>query len=149
MAMTAFLSFWGKAHPAGPVGIPWHPAAYHCLDVAAVCERLLKIRPHLAQALAAQAGAERPDAARLLVRLTALHDIGKFSIGFQAKVPALFPADLGALPTLVPTGDHTRIGHHLLWTACAPEVSALAPAIDSWAWGALLPAVVGHHGRPV
>lgn len=148
-AMTAFLTFWGKAHPVSPAGAQSHPAAFHSLDVAAVCERLLEIRPHLAHALAEQAGADRPGAALLLVQLAALHDIGKFSIGFQAKVPALFPAVLGVAPALTPTGDHTRIGHHLLWNAREAELSVLAPAIDAWAWAALLPAVAGHHGRPV
>ncbi|MGI8497905.1 MAG: HD domain-containing protein, partial [Gemmatimonadaceae bacterium] len=38
-----------------------------------------------------------PDRARrLLVALVALHDLGKFAPGFQAKAPTYWPAALGA-----------------------------------------------------
>ena len=45
--LPAFLTFWGKAQPDGSTqpGHPWHPVAYHALDVAACVEALLDARP--------------------------------------------------------------------------------------------------------
>ena len=40
--MPNFLDFWGKARSTNPDGPSWHPAAYHCLDVAAASMVLLQ-----------------------------------------------------------------------------------------------------------
>ena len=39
------LEFWGKAQPVDGSAAPYHPIAYHCLDVAAVLLRTLTVRP--------------------------------------------------------------------------------------------------------
>lgn len=149
MALQDYLRYWGKAQPPGANGVRWHPLAWHSLDVAACAEALLD-DPFRAVTirLGAMAGADPASARLLLIRLAALHDIGKFSIGFQAKVPELFPSCL-AKATGTPNGDHTAIGLRLLQTELASLRVRLAPGADDYAWNVLAGAVTGHHGRPV
>src|SRR5947207_2744530 len=80
-------------------------AAYHCLDVAAVLEILLGLFPQVPETLARAARTSLAEATSLLVFLTALHDVGKFSRGFQAKASQHWPAILGPMPEPLPTGD--------------------------------------------
>jgi CRISPR-associated endonuclease/helicase Cas3 len=130
------LSLWGKAHPAEGAP-PFHPLLAHCLDVAAVAARLAPRHP--------------PGIApRTVAFLTALHDIGKISPGFQAKVPPLWPAAFGAPPDPVPADPgHDSTGFALLRE---PEpAEALAAVFPGWSDGhrrPLLAAIAGHHGRP-
>src|SRR5438552_18210930 len=85
--------FWGKLRQAAhPDQSEWHPLPNHCADVAACCEALLKttlVRPRLAR-LGGRDDLSPDQAARMSV-LAALHDIGKYNIGFQNK--ALPPLD--------------------------------------------------------
>jgi CRISPR-associated endonuclease/helicase Cas3 len=62
---------------------------FHSADVAAVGQVLLARWPGLAVRLAATLGSEVEAATALLIRLLALHDLGKFARRFQAKSPAL------------------------------------------------------------
>jgi hypothetical protein len=66
------LSFWGKARPLPSEEQNWHPAAYHCLDVGAVCERLLDLNPGVTRAFADAAGVDQAAVQSLLVRLAVL-----------------------------------------------------------------------------
>jgi CRISPR-associated endonuclease/helicase Cas3 len=83
MKHNGYLSFWGKsAHNSLCPEQQWHPAAFHMLDVAAVAETWLAdtrlVIPGLGEAWRESVPA--------LVGLVALHDVGKFSRSFQAKV---------------------------------------------------------------
>jgi CRISPR-associated endonuclease/helicase Cas3 len=147
------LSFWGKARPrdAG-VDVPWHPVAYHLLDVAAVTGALFDARP-MALETAARLLCQPPDdARRLLVALAAMHDLGKFAPAFQAKAPDCWPTSvLGPYDERwnAPGQHHTEDGL-VLWNArLLPNVvERLWPAGEA-ALRALAPAIFGHHGRPV
>jgi CRISPR-associated endonuclease/helicase Cas3 len=136
--MKNILTFWGKASPAKNVAGPtWHPLLWHVLDVTASLDRVLDVYP-------------LPQADRvLLLRLALLHDTGKFSIGFQAKVPAHFPSCLGAIPSGKVNGDHTAIGYRMLTQELYADLRQLAPNIDDHAWRVLLMPVCAHHGRPI
>src|SRR5690242_18931249 len=91
-------TFWGKARPHAGAAHPWHPLLYHCLDVAAVGEALLAEWPWVVEAVADVTGWSPDALRRTLPFLLALHDIGKLSRPFQAKVPELWPeAWLGRL----------------------------------------------------
>jgi CRISPR-associated endonuclease/helicase Cas3 len=82
-----FLDFWGKALPEVTAAATWHPAACHCLDVAAVAEALLSAQPGLAAAIASRCGWPLPEFIKATVFWVALHDLGKFSRSFQRLAP--------------------------------------------------------------
>lgn len=129
-------TFWGKLITDREGVCQWHPLADHCADVAAVTHALLQL-PVWGARLARLAGADIPEPvwARLCV-LAALHDIGKFNIGFQAKGRL----DLG------PTAGHVT---EAVAALCQPVFACLHPLGD---WGDsvtdLLTAALCHHGRP-
>ncbi len=78
------LDFWGKAAPGALPGVPsWHPLVYHSLDVAAVAEALLHANPLIVARLAVATGLCRETVCAWVVWLAALHDLGKFALGFQ------------------------------------------------------------------
>lgn len=143
--------FWGKVS-FGEDGFPlrWHPLADHCADVAASLEALLGqslVRRRLAS-LAGQSDLDEFQIARLCV-LAALHDVGKFNLGFQAKAnPHASPAE---------TAGH--VGEAIALLNGVGEASArFADALrieDFATWGSgeaifeLLHASICHHGRPI
>ncbi|HEX6536951.1 MAG TPA: CRISPR-associated endonuclease Cas3'' [Gemmatimonadaceae bacterium] len=148
-ALADVLTFWGKAQPHADAAAPYHPIVYHLLDVAAVADALLTTRP-LARARAATLlGLASEQAHALLVTLAALHDLGKFAPGFQAKVPALWPAVLGSLdPEGVPGGVHTDDGYRLWYHELVPAFSDRLWRDGGETLEVLAPAIFGHHGRP-
>ena len=92
--VSTYLEFWGKAGGERPGEPESHPLAYHCLDVAAVADVLLRANPRRLAALSRWLGTT-PDRARtFLVTLIALHDIGKFAAPFQAKCTDFYPTSL-------------------------------------------------------
>lgn len=149
--------FWGKARP-GRVAAhdpsaahAFHPAWAHGLDVAASGRALLRARPRAARALAAGLGVEVPAFEAWWLHLLALHDIGKFSPQFQAKVPALYPAHLPPAPSHPPDPGHPAAGLRLVG-GLLMDRSAPSGLMRGWtprARNALLQPIFGHHGRPV
>ena len=156
MTDLLFLKYWGKARDGGRSEARWHPLAYHGLDVAAVGAALLEADARLPGRLARATGLEPELASRWLRILLALHDLGKFSPGFQALDPDLFEV-------LHDRSDHPNYVHHgpsgyRLWTDSLRDVliatGALGPLgagnryrldanLDCW-----MSAVAGHHGVP-
>ena len=150
---SSYLPFWGKAR--GGV----HPLWMHSLDVAAVGYELARLRRRTFAALGERLGWEVQDLQALWTFLLALHDIGKFALQFQAKVPNAWPAEtLGPFDEAhIVGGDpgHGAAGLALLLT---PQ-SSLRPKLETWLFGwdqgehetrpILLAPVLGHHGRPV
>lgn len=142
--------FWGKFKKKGD-GVAWHPLIDHCADVAACAAALLQ-RTLLRRRLARLGGLDDLSAgqiARLCV-LVALHDIGKFNLGFQRK---------GNLRIKLEPKGHVREALSLL-DADGPEHEELCDAlavdcIKDWAEDeelgieALLLASICHHGRPI
>jgi CRISPR-associated endonuclease/helicase Cas3 len=122
-----------------------HSVVGHSLDVAAVATLLP--RRH-----------GPPIPAQTLGFLVALHDIGKFSRGFQSMAPEHWPADaLGPLPSRgIPVGPrHDAMGFHMLHNDLAGALDHVLPERihGRWAWdfgtrAKLLRALAGHHGRP-
>ena len=149
--MKDYLSYWGKARPRPDAAHPWHPVAYHSLDVAA-CGRALLERNHLwRNRLSAplQLGDEKFLA--FATFLLALHDIGKFSKPFQSKSPEGWPSDqLGAWEDYAGGGEprHDSAG----WWLWRNKIEALFSdrfiGIDEYKFDPLIRAVTGHHGTP-
>ncbi len=111
----SLIQFWGKTKAAASGnGAPIsHSLVHHSLDVAAVAERLLTVFPRRLAFMAGLCGAGPEAMKALLIRLIALHDIGKFHPSFQMKVPNL------CLPELVREGAsgggrHDAIGYKML-----------------------------------
>lgn len=131
--------FWGKLErdASGQVWA-WHPLADHCADVAAVAEAILRL-PVWRARLCCLAGRALSDTewARLCV-FVALHDLGKFNLGFRDK----------AWPERRSTTGHVIEAVGAL-SHCPAVFSTLAE-LTSWGDSAveLLIAALCHHGRP-
>lgn len=153
-----FRRFWGKAQPqpdarssaSMAIPCPFHPVAWHGLDVAAVFLELLDAWPDEARALERAFQGDWPTARGALTILVALHDIGKFAPAFQAKAPEQAPSEL--IPLLTNIGiDHGATG--IAYLGCVrylkPQCDTLLPHLHSDERWALLQPVLGHHGRPL
>jgi CRISPR-associated endonuclease/helicase Cas3 len=139
--------FWGKLEQADDGSVSeWHPLADHCADVAACCEALLA-GTILGRRLAALGGRERlspVQRARLCV-LAALHDTGKFNVGFQNKARRDAPFKAGHLAEVAGLLGAPYAARPRLLSALRGEILAnWGEAIDQ-----LLVATISHHGRPI
>jgi CRISPR-associated endonuclease/helicase Cas3 len=138
--------FWGKLRQS-ETGVveAWHPLNDHCADVAACCEALLEngiLRRRLARLGDADDLMEVE--VQRLSYLAALHDAGKFNLGFQRRAD---PA------------PRERVGHvgelfAILAASGSPEQRALLDAldladVDRWSGFRLLIAAFAHHGAPI
>lgn len=138
--------FWGKAQldTTNSEVIAWHPLADHCVDVATTFRRLVGL-PGLRRAIDAAAGRALTDVQldRLAV-FALMHDVGKFNLGFQAKLLPHAP----------------KLGHVLeaagLFGLGEPAFQALRlEVVAAWFEGglesvqAVLLAAISHHGQPL
>jgi CRISPR-associated endonuclease/helicase Cas3 len=105
---------------------------------------LIRRWPGLGRRLALALGLDNDLPAALLVRLLALHDLGKFAPNFQAKSPEHWNPALGNIEGITTKYDHASGGYALLGAdpgcrVALPEWRELSP---------LAAAVTGHHGAP-
>ncbi|QNT79325.1 CRISPR-associated helicase Cas3' [Entomobacter blattae] len=154
--------FWGKARPAdkeeGEEKAVMHPLMAHVLDVAAVAVLLAEEKSSLLE----------PSQLGFLV---ALHDIGKLSPHFQAKVPECWPGTI--LGPLSPSQDipgAVMAGGRVMITSCRHDEVSKAilnslchgPTLAGFfvenaqgkSWKItekqkVLSGIAGHHGKPV
>ncbi len=135
---------WGKTNNEKG---EFHPLAHHCMDVAAVFARMMKL-PVIRNRM--ETAAERPltdvDSERLSA-LVFLHDVGKLHPGFQAKgwPPALWRRE---------RCGHSKEGWAFLQLAASlPEHPFHKTMREMMTWGqavvGLLGAALAHHGQPV
>lgn len=132
--MNALFEFWAKSGREGDRAL-MHSVPHHSLDVAASAFVLLS---------AFRCPIAVEDTA--LAALVALHDIGKFTRPFQAKVPDLWPPSLG--PYERRPGFHDQDGYTLLCGKLSGRLNRLFPEWRPSSRWPLLRAVTGHHGRP-
>lgn len=133
--------FWAKLGPDS-----WHPLIAHSADVAAVLARLLAEDSPFSAKLAAAAGIPRlsPQLAARLVYLTALHDIGKTSHGFQSKAGRDLVEDWperGHVSPLLRSFAHPgvrNLAQDILSVVADPPRDAMQ----------LFLSTIAHHGRP-
>lgn len=146
-----FLNFWGKARPEITAVAAWHPAACHCLDVAAVADALLGKYPRVAERIAARCGWPAPDFISATVFLMALHDIGKFSRSFQAQAPDHWPPSLQGDPLRISGARHDALGLALLMDddTILDSLYSIFRGWPEYEMKLMLGAISGHHGRPV
>lgn len=144
--------FWGKVAKKDEQIVAWHPLIDHCADVAACAAALLQ-RTLLRRRLARVGTLEDLSSGQIsrLCVLVALHDVGKFNLGFQRKGNPRIP--------LEPKG-HVREVLSLLDAVGSQAHGQLCDAldaegIDDWAMDKqagiepLLLASICHHGRPI
>ena len=132
------LTFWGKARPTSDATTGFHPALLHCIDVAAAAEALRE------EGFARGLGKLTP----ALAFLAGLHDIGKFTRGFQQICPELWPAGTFGEISPVSSPRHDTTGYWLLRLHCGSVLDAVFPGTGPQARAALLQAIGGHHGSP-
>jgi CRISPR-associated endonuclease/helicase Cas3 len=163
---TTPLFFIGKTNPEQGTA---HPLSHHCLDVAAVLRQTLNI-PLIRQRCAA--AAHLPDLTDVqcdrLAVLALLHDLGKFSTGFQYKLWSLLDPTLPKPKFAVRTASgKVSLGHSLEAASlfyhvnCDTTLARLPFAIWSQDWFGkdilddpedflgILFASIAHHGQSV
>jgi CRISPR-associated endonuclease/helicase Cas3 len=142
-----YLSFWGKAarvEDGSSLATRWHPAAFHMLDVAAVAHAWLAQNKPKIPGLPNIGEAAWPTLAALI----ALHDIGKFSRPFQAKLEERWPPSLG-LYAKHDAPRHDTAGFGLLKeTKFSRMLGRIFGSLEPFDKDYLLRAVCGHHGSP-
>jgi CRISPR-associated endonuclease/helicase Cas3 len=83
-------------------------------------------------------------AAKMAIRLLALHDLGKFAASFQAKSPENFSAEFGRIERFLAEYDHASGGYLMFKTDEALQVGLPGFAVVA----PLAAASMGHHGAP-
>ncbi|KAI95305.1 CRISPR-associated protein Cas3 [Rhodomicrobium udaipurense JA643] len=145
------FSFWAKSQLSADGSLQLHALPCHLLDVAAVADVLLERFPKRLERLAALLDSD-PQALRgLIVRLAALHDLGKFHPDFQSKLPDRCAEELRRFTG---TGEaplhHTLLGFEIAdRLRLATRFEAQLPAVPKSAIRLLLTSVMSHHGRPM
>lgn len=142
--------FWGKLRKdeAGDV-VEWLSVDDHSADVSACCEALLShtiLRRRLGR-LAGQAELTDVQIARLAY-IAALHDIGKFGIGFQNKALARPPFIGGHVSEVMALFGNDGYEETQRLVEALPLEAMSAWGEDEEATVRLLAATICHHGRP-
>ncbi|MDK2990357.1 MAG: CRISPR-associated endonuclease/helicase Cas3 [Methanoculleus sp.] len=147
--------YWGK-YDTGD-GLAWHLLVYHCLDVAAVGNELLK-DPQLIRKTVGAVPLRDEYVRSLITFLLAVHDIGKFSERFQGINATLQSRLRGTACRMPYSHHHTTMGMLIFmrevwplmlnenWFGTDPDEDScdLEDLFLPW-----IRAVTGHHGKPV
>src|SRR5690348_11105563 len=96
--MHPSLRFWAKTFSDPVSGVAFKPVLHHLIDVAAVAASYLHLQSARLAREAAVSGVGVEDYVALVAFLAGLHDLGKFTRNFQAKIEPFWPAALGAWP---------------------------------------------------
>ena len=148
--MQAIYNYWGKASTEGS----YHLLVYHCLDVAAVVDALLTLKPSLTEHLSQATGLSVQESKKWCTYLAGVHDIGKFAETFQQLREDL---RLKFWPDHIIRKHHYLTRHDtlgwLLWQQFLrnelfdPDDDEFQDFIDD-GMNYWLAAVTGHHGWP-
>lgn len=141
--MEYIAHFWGKAHPEGkdPVVVV-HPLVYHSLDVAAVAQVFLQKSPVLLSRIAHLLDLTSEEALRWVTLLTAWHDMGKWSLGFQSASPEACKAMGIEVPSVHQKRRHDDVGQEAVQQIVCPALGWSEEDSD------LFRPATGHHGYP-
>ena len=148
--------YWGKYNTEN--GLVWHPLVYHCLDVAAVGNELIRRDPGVFQKIVGAVPIRDEYVCSLITFFLAIHDIGKFSGRFQSVNPTLQSHLQGVVDCMPYSHHHTTMGMLAFMREVWPWARdenwfGIDPDEDPYDLEDLfLPwirAVAGHHGKPV
>ncbi len=149
------LAFWGKTSRSYGDSSEtvfndtrsYKPALHHLIDVAAVALQWQQLNPARLEREAALLKVRPEGLAKLAALLAGVHDLGKFSRGFQAKVPELWPDQvLGQREQLADRGHWRNTAILLRADPIYRELKNLLPGVHNNA--PIIAAVAGHHGQP-
>jgi len=150
---SGYYRYWGKARPPEDKTEPaCHLLPYHCLDVAAVGDVLLKQNTSLSKKFSEITGFDEKTGIYWILMFLGLHDIGKFSVTFQGLREDLINKLQGRGTPKRYAVRHDSLGY-LLWK---DEVwrSSILPEMEDEKdyWQEILEyfskAFTGHHGEP-
>ena len=169
-SVPAYYLYWGKACKDGS----YHLLPYHCLDVAAVAKIWWNESPTIQKAFSEKSVLSANQIQAWVLFFTALHDIGKFDIRFQRKIPEIWaslhcPSESTQLSTADSKGFHHGTAG-LYWVSLEFDEIVMGREIDNFeiednffdfgelesdegitsnwqAWKPWLEAVTGHHGN--
>lgn len=160
METARLLAFWGKT-PRGSGNFSetefdaterqrsYKPVLHHLIDVAAVALQWQQLNPSRLKREAALLKASPEDLSKTAAFLAGVHDLGKFSRGFQAKVPELWPEQtLGPKKAAADRGHWRNTAILLRAGPIAQAFTSLFPSIPHHAIAPIIAAIAGHHGRP-
>jgi len=151
MDANGYFKYWGKAPREEDGGAPCHLLPYHCLDVAAVGRVLLLHHDRMREHLHQLSGVESAEMIHWIVLFLVLHDLGKFSEGFQNLRPDLLATLQNRKSDKPYVVRHDSLGF-VLWRGAVKEWllggqrrrgNLPVSGFDYWA-----SAVMGHHGQP-
>lgn len=137
--------YWGKADPNYPGAPQWHPLVYHSLDVAACGQELLRQQPAWMENLSRLTAIDARILEPWLIFLLAVHDLGKFSVGFQSlpKNPFGHTAQVAYDVRHDTLGYALAMGYLPRWLEIPQLAQRGGSLLRLW-----VAAVTGHHGRP-
>ncbi len=149
-----FYSYWGKSDYTNPESCTYHPLAFHSLDVAACGQVLLRTHSGWLSNISKVSGMSEIPLLKWLTFILAIHDLGKFSDGFQNKIPELFEKLQQRKTRSANTERHDVLGFAFCKTKLPGwlvdkfqyggwDTDTFRDHLEPW-----LAAVTGHHGRP-
>ncbi|MEW6041656.1 MAG: CRISPR-associated endonuclease Cas3'', partial [Elusimicrobiota bacterium] len=143
--MDKYIKYWGKAKQSEKGEWACHLLPYHCLDVAAVGRIIMGASPQL-QRMAKLLNISDKKLFDWLTFLFAVHDIGKFSNGFQALNPELCKLLHSETIRANYQEKHWSIGYRFLTDKAINE--KIFPGANINLLKYWYSATTGHHGRP-
>ncbi len=159
MEEARLLAFWGKTLRSFDNSSEtvfsdtegqrsYKPVLHHLMDVAAVALRWQQLNPTRLEREAALLKASPECLAKTTAFLAGVHDLGKFSRGFQAKVSELWPRQvLGPKREISDRGHWRNTAILLRAEPISQEFASLFPSIP-YDIAPIIAAIAGHHGRP-
>ena len=160
MEEARLLAFWGKTlrssdnssetvfnDTAGQRS--YKPVLHHLMDVAAVALRWQQLNPARLEREAALLKASPECLSKITAFLAGIHDLGKFSRGFQAKDPELWPEQvLGPKREVADRGHWRNTAILLCAKPIRDEFARLFPNLYPDDIPLVIAAIAGHHGIP-
>jgi len=135
---NGYFFYWGKVDNNA-----YHLLPYHCIDVAAVGRRILQDSFVLSD-MARKCNIDKSVLLDWLTFIFAIHDIGKFSNGFQGLSPKLARQLKGKVVTANYQEKHWSIGYRFL----DEKSGEIFPGCNRDLLQFWFSASSGHHGRP-
>ncbi len=146
MTQRLYYKYWGKTGTHEENGDVWHLLPYHSLDVAAV-GKILGESMGIFDYFSKRLSCHKEEIKAFIIFMCAIHDIGKFSEGFQNLCPDLFKILQNKSSRAVYQEKHWSIGYSFLLENADRIINRdrfdILDYLGSW-----FSAVSGHHGRP-